>query len=317
MFLFTKEMAKILKEIRIKANLSQTEVGTRIGLKPKNAPKYISNLEAGKITNPTLRTILNYLRACGSSWPEFFKELDIIDFKMRHEKMIAQVHPPPTERKIQRDAMKYEINIEFPSKAKEEIDFDRLKKQIKDKVIVLLTKNQIEERQINSYQKFALEYFDFLATLNKAGMKMVAEKWQRAGLKLNLLLKIKKTINTVLRGEIKRITAKKPLPTEKQEKMAIGFTKYRIRIEQIEAEVHKLLCELGVKTPWFSLYKDFTRQCYQTLKKYYGKDQEKLAKSLTELVQRWQKEGLEEKVLLKVKDKVISVFGDMRRKGRV
>ena len=56
MFIFTKEMAKILKEIRIKANLSQTEVGQRIGLKPKNAPKYISNLEVGKITNPTLRT---------------------------------------------------------------------------------------------------------------------------------------------------------------------------------------------------------------------------------------------------------------------
>jgi len=99
--------------------------------------------------------------------------------------------------------------------------------------------------------------------------------------------------------------------------MAIGFTKYRIRIEQIEAEVHKLLCELGVKTPWFTLYKDFARQCYQTLKKYYIKDQEKLAKTITELVQRWQKEGLEEKVLLKVKDKIISVFGDMRRKGNV
>ena len=387
MFLFTKEMAKILKEIRIKANLSQTEVGTRIGLKPKNAPKYISNLEAGKITNPTLRTILNYLRACGSSWPEFFKELDRIDFKMRHEKMIAQVHPPPTERKIQRDAMRYEINIEFPSKEKEEVDFDRLKKQIKDKVTALVIKtdstltpalspNRVSRPEkgrfdhqgrggkddlslrvpkgdvassrptmdskgllprsaprndilgkinqgrggdavIADYQKFALEYFDFLATLNKTGMKMVAEKWQKAGLKLNLFFKIKKIINSVLRGEIKRITAKKPLPTEKQEKMAIGFTKYRIRIEQIEAEVHKLLCELGVKTPWFSLYKDFTRQCYQTLKKYLGKDQEKLAKSLAELVQRWQKEGLEETVLLKVKDKVISVFGDMRRKGRV
>jgi len=107
MFFFTKEMAKLLKKIRVKANLSQTEVGIRIGLKPKNAPKYISNLEAGKITNPTLRTILHYLRACGVSWSEFFKQLDRIDFKLRHEKMILQLPIPPDQRKIQRDATQH------------------------------------------------------------------------------------------------------------------------------------------------------------------------------------------------------------------
>jgi hypothetical protein len=80
---------------------------------------------------------------------------------------------------------------------------------------------------MTAYQKFALEYFDFLASLNKAGMKMVAEKYQRSGLQLNLIYKIKKIINSVLRGEIKRIESKKPLPTEKQEKMAIGFIRLR------------------------------------------------------------------------------------------
>jgi hypothetical protein len=53
--------------------------------------------------------------------------VDAIDFKMRYEKMIAKVHPPPTERKIQRDAMNYEIGIEFPSKQPEEIDFDPIR----------------------------------------------------------------------------------------------------------------------------------------------------------------------------------------------
>lgn len=99
--------------------------------------------------------------------------------------------------------------------------------------------------------------------------------------------------------------------------MAIGFTNYRIIIERIEAEVHSVLCELGVKTAWFSLYHDFARQCYVAMRKYFGKDHEKLVDSFTGLVQRWQKEGLEEKVLLKVKDTVFTVFGDMRRKGRV
>jgi hypothetical protein len=176
-----------------------------------------------------------------------------------------------------------------------------------------------EESRLADYQKFAMEYFEFLATLNKAEMKMVAEKYQRVGLRLNLLVKIKKTINSVLRGEIKRIEAKKPLPTEKQEKMAIGFTKYRIRIEEIEAEVHKVLCELGVQSAsgGFALYKDFARESYRAMKRYYGKDQIKLNQSLNELVKRWKKEGLREDVLFKVKEKVVSTFGTMRMKGMV
>ena len=316
-FVFSKEMAELLKKIRTKAGLSQTEVAKRIGLFSKTKDSYISHLEKGRLKNPALGLILLYLRACGESWSEFFKQLDIIDFKIRHEKMILQLPQPPESRKVQRAAMRYETGIEFPSKQKEEVDFSRLKKRIKDKVLVLLTKNQVEENQINSYQRFASEFFDFLAALNKPGRKMVIEKYQRAGLERHLLFKITKISYSVISAELKRIEAKKPLPTKKQEKMAIGFTKYRIRIEKIEAEVHKLLCELGVKTHWFTLYKDFARQCYQTLKKYYIKDQGKLTTSLTELVQRWQKEGLEEKILLKVKDKVISVFGDMRRKGSV
>jgi transcriptional regulator with XRE-family HTH domain len=317
-FVFTKEMAKLLKIVREKSNLSQVEIAKRIGFAPKSGKIYISLLENGKIKNPSLGFILRYLSTCSFSWPEFFKELDRIDFKLRHEKMISQVNPPPDRRKIQRDAMKYEINVEFPSKEKEEIDFDRLKKQVKDKVLVLLTKNQIEENQNNSYQKFALEYFEFLATLNKPGTKMVSEKWQRAGLKLHLLVKIKKIINSVLMGEIKRISAKKPLPTGKQEKMAIGFTKYRIRIEKFEAEAHRLLCELGVPSPLFSFYKDFVRECYKALKKYYGRvSSEKMEEMLNKIVKDWQKEGLKEDVLRKLKEKVIAVFAAMRLKGMV
>ncbi len=319
MFFFTKEIAQKLKTTRTKANLSQTEVGLRIGLKPKSAAKYISNLEAGKITNPTLRTILEYLRACGESWSEFFKHLDAIDFRTRHEKMISQLPIPPIQRKIQRDAMRYEIGIEFPSKEKpkRDIDFNRLKSRIETKVTPFLIKHNIEGNQASMCQKFTREYFDFLATLNKSGMKAVTDKYLRTGLKRNLFFGLKKIINNVLRAEIKRISAKKPLPTKKQEKMAIGFTKYRIRIEQIEAEAHRLLCELGVKTTWFTLYKDFSRQCYQVLKKYYGKDQEKLTKQLEGLVNRWVKDGLVQRVLLKLKDKIISIFGAMRMKGLV
>jgi len=317
-FVFTKEMSELLRKIRERAGLSQAEVAQRIGLS-KQAGN-ISHLEKGLVKNPPLGTVLMILRACGESWSEFFKQLDAIDFRTRHEQMISQLPVPPTQRKIQKDAMRYEIGVEFPSKEKpkRDIDFDRLKSRIENKVTPFLIKNDIEGNQASLCQKFTREYFDFMATVNKPAMKATIDKYLRAGLKFNIIHGLRKIIINEIKAEIKRIEAKKPLPSEKQQKMAIGFTKYRIRIEQIEAEVHKLLCELDVPTSWFASYKAFTRECYRALKKYYGKVAwEKMNEILDKIVNRWQKEGLKEDVLHKLKDKIISVFAALRLKGMV
>jgi transcriptional regulator with XRE-family HTH domain len=333
MFIFTKEMSNKLRQIRLNARLSQRELALALGFKKKSGQSYIARLEKGLVKNPTIRILLDYLRTCGESWSEFFKQLNIIDFKIRHEKMILQLPQPPESRKVHRAAIRYETGIEFPSKEKEEIDFDRLKKQIKNKVLRLVSKEEItltpalspnrvsrpekgrfdhqgreSEAVITAYQKFAQEFFDFLAALNKPGRKMVVEKYQRAGFERHLLSKITKIVYSVIRAEIKRIEAKKPLPTAKQEKMAIGFTRYRIRMERIESEVHKLLCELGVQSGSgkFALYKDFARECYGILKRYYGK--EPLAEKFQPIIKRWVKEGLKEDVLLKVRDVTIKAF---------
>ena len=93
-----KEIGRLLTKIREKFGLSQIEVAERIGLSKKSGQGYISRLEKGKSKNPPIQTILLYLSACGESWPEFFKQLDIIDFKMRHEKMISQLPPPSSQR---------------------------------------------------------------------------------------------------------------------------------------------------------------------------------------------------------------------------
>jgi transcriptional regulator with XRE-family HTH domain len=357
-----KEIGQLLRKLREKVRLSQTEVAKRIGISPKTGHGFISRLESGQVKSPPLYVIIFYISACGQSWPEFFKELDRIEFKMRHEEMISLLPPEVTQRKIQRDAMRYEIGVEFPSKAKEEIDFARLKKIIKDKVTVLVNKEEAtlssvlspnrvppesgllthegsirrpEEGRFDhqgrggeavrtAYQKFALEYFDFFASLNKAGMRMTADKYLRAGLQYNLISKIRKIITSVVGGEIKRIEAKKPLPTEKQEKMAIGFTQYRIRIEKIEAEAHRLLCDLGVPTSWFSLYKDFVRECYRVYKQYYPKmfaepvkkaSGETLEMTLNKLIEKWVKRGLKEDILMKLKTRILGVFTSMRMKG--
>ncbi|MDH5684143.1 MAG: helix-turn-helix domain-containing protein [candidate division WOR-3 bacterium] len=303
-----KEIGQLLRKSREKSRLSQTEVAERIGLSSKTGHGYLSRLESGKVKSPPLYIILLYLRACGESWAEFFKHLDAIDFRTRHEKMTSLLPIPPDQRKIQRDAMRYEIGIEFPSKEKpkRDIDFDRLKSRIETKITPFLIKNDIEGNQASLYQKFTREYFDFMATLNKSGMKAVIERYQRAGLKNHLLNGLKKIIIKVIQAEIKRIKARKPLPTEKQEKMAIGFTKYRIRIEKIEAEVHKLLCALSVPTTWFGMYKAFSRECYRVLKRFYGK--EILSDKFQAIIRRWVKEGLKEDILLKVKEVTIKVF---------
>ena len=156
-----------------------------------------------------------------------------------------------------------------------------------------------------------------MASLNKSGMKAVTERFQRAGLKTHLLYGLKKIVNKEIRAEIKRISAKKPLPTEKQQKMAIGFTKYRIRIEKIETEVHKLLCDLAAPTSWFALYKAFARECYRALKKYFGKNQVLLNKTINEIINHWKQEGFKEDMLLKLKDKIVSVFAGLKMKGMV
>jgi hypothetical protein len=96
--------------------------------------------------------------------------------------------------------------------------------------------------------------------------------------------------------------------TEKQKKMVIGFLKYRVMIEQVETEVHKLLNELQVPFAFYQSYKDFARQCFSNLKKLYFKDQSLLSQRFTESIKMWQRMKLDENVLQKAKEITIKQF---------
>jgi transcriptional regulator with XRE-family HTH domain len=106
-FIFTKEIGEVLSAFRKEAGLSQSEVAERIGLSPKSFP-YVSYLETGRIKNPSLGTILFYLRACGVGWKEFFSKLETMDFQKRHKKIIAQLKIPEEKKKIEYDLARYE-----------------------------------------------------------------------------------------------------------------------------------------------------------------------------------------------------------------
>ena len=77
--LFSSEAGQRLRELRLRAVLSQREVATRMGLRSRQARKPVSRLERGKCADPTVSTITRYLRACGARWYQFCDVLEQID----------------------------------------------------------------------------------------------------------------------------------------------------------------------------------------------------------------------------------------------
>ena len=64
------ELGDRLRSVRQKAGLSQMRVSELMGFNPTHGYKYILKLEKGTVPNPTLRTIISYLEACGAGWTE-------------------------------------------------------------------------------------------------------------------------------------------------------------------------------------------------------------------------------------------------------
>jgi len=68
---FTPEMGQRLREIRLKAGLSQDDVAERMGLVGKGRRIEIWRLERAQSVSPSLEKIARYLRACGAMWYQF------------------------------------------------------------------------------------------------------------------------------------------------------------------------------------------------------------------------------------------------------
>ena len=61
------ELGQRLKEIRLRAGLKQADVGERMGLSGAGVANSVARLENGRVRNPSLRTLLLFLRACDAS----------------------------------------------------------------------------------------------------------------------------------------------------------------------------------------------------------------------------------------------------------
>jgi transcriptional regulator with XRE-family HTH domain len=70
------ELFPILRQIRIRAGLTQKQVAQATGAGGRHGRKLIARLEAGHAPNPSARLVLDYLRACGATSADLRDFLD-------------------------------------------------------------------------------------------------------------------------------------------------------------------------------------------------------------------------------------------------
>jgi transcriptional regulator with XRE-family HTH domain len=308
-FIFTKKVAEALAEIRKKARLSQTDVAKQIGLSAKSGKKYISYLETGRIKNPSLSTIILYLDACNTSYNTFFTKLSQLRFSERHYEIMR--HMPSNvnlnlRKKIDRDTALYAIKIKHQIKTPK-LDIDKLKIKIDRELSKYLSDHRVDENLITTYQDFTSHIL--ARVLNpKPNPPLDIQPWVKSGIKPILLHSINRMIYKIVHKEQRKLNKRKMPTTEKQKKMVVGFLKYRVMIEQVETEVHKLLNELQAPFALYQAYKDFARECFSNLKKLYYKDQSLLSQRFAESIKMWQRMKLDENALEKVKEVTIKEF---------
>ena len=71
-------------------------------------------------------------------------------------------------------------------------------------------------------------------------------KFIKVGVRPFLFAPIHQIIYKTIKAEKKRLQNTRQYSTEEQKKLAKGFLKYRVIIEQVEFEVHQLLNDLQV-----------------------------------------------------------------------
>lgn len=60
-------LSTLLRQLRLRAGYTQAQVAAAMGLQGRGNFNLVSRLERGKVRNPSLRTILDFLRACGAT----------------------------------------------------------------------------------------------------------------------------------------------------------------------------------------------------------------------------------------------------------
>ena len=159
-------MAALLREFRLKAGLTQTEVARYMGLKRSSGHSFVSQLETGLIEHPFLETVVLYLKACGKTLGEFAPVVDRIEFQPIDTEILDQMKLASQQReKVLRDttrqAVKYQVKTEYPGPIKP------LPREGQEKALALFRQYRIEvniiEQVVKNYLRTTkVKYYDFL-----------------------------------------------------------------------------------------------------------------------------------------------------------
>ena len=308
-------MAIHLKKYRESTGLTQKEIAKRLGF----SIGYISHLESGKIKNPTLGTIILYLKTIRVPWAKFFGEMEAIDFSLEHKKLFDSVVMETKTskrkyikgrlmRKLDGDSALYSQKIQYPKTPVLKPDLDLVKIKVYNKIFKYCNTLQIKENLIPLYQKFAMEIVKSLKH------QPIIDKYKKLGLNSFYFSPIIGIANRTYHAEEKKLQKQNPLLIAKHIEMTKKYLQSRIDTELIENEVNKLLNIIVIPEVLYPAYRAFTRECVKVIKKYHRKDPSLLKQKLLEIIKKWTILKLDGEILEKVKATIIRFFEDNDKK---
>ncbi|MEO0091213.1 MAG: helix-turn-helix transcriptional regulator [candidate division WOR-3 bacterium] len=119
--LAVKETGRLLAKVRKVAHLTQEEVAKELGFAEKSGKVFISRLENGKLPNPSLKLVLDYLNVCKVPWDDFFDKLQQLISKHYQDELMSKISPQSHHQKIARDVSKYLHSMETKFSQKKQI----------------------------------------------------------------------------------------------------------------------------------------------------------------------------------------------------
>jgi len=237
---FSKVIGNLLKELRKEKGFTLKNIAYYC----KKKISYLSKLEKGKIKEPSINLILNYLRALHIPFSKFFSQIDELEFKRLLNK-----------EKRNKKLKKYLLGIRYQKKPV--INYPQY---LAKKIEALLFSFNIPKDVIKKYVKYSEKIFEALL----AGKDI--EKIKVEGLDVDKMAMIKNLTKKAYQREIKRKRQVKPITDEKIKKMVAGYQKYQKEWFLIESQAKQLLFNKGIKVIQLKEYLNQIRK-YHSLKR--------------------------------------------------
>ncbi len=280
-----KFIGKLLKEMRKERGYSLKEIAKYC----RKSVSDLSRLEKGKIKNPSIFLILNYLKTINIHYGEFFSKIQGYEIenllKMKEKAKIVNGMG------LVRKEIRYSLGLKFQKKP-----FINYPEELEWKIKNYLLPFGYEPSIVRKYIKFSEKvFYGLLDGKDENYFQEINKKAEEENLDKLLLAKIAKITYEAYKRALKRINQVKPITDKKMKRMAEGYLKYWSKWIRLEYLIKKYLCEKGVPLPLHFYYLNKAKKYHKLLKK------NRLEK-IKEIDEKAIKEGLEKEILEKIKE---------------